>query len=115
MFMRLVLGSVRAPIESLTPTSQLEATSLISETAAVSGISTNFSTGDRADFREFGIRATVQPPADSPFATAVGGITLALNTDNAIAWQAGWGTNETLLAIQGTIFDPPLVIIHLQD
>jgi subtilase family serine protease len=47
-------------------------------------------------------------PADSPYATAVGGVTLALNADNSIAWQAGWGNNETLLAETGSVFDPPL-------
>jgi subtilase family serine protease len=33
-------------------------------------------------------------------------VTLALNADNSIAWQAGWGNNETLLAEAGFIFDP---------
>jgi subtilase family serine protease len=38
----------------------------------------------------------------------VGGVTLALNADNSIAWQSGWGNNETILAEEGTVFDPPL-------
>jgi subtilase family serine protease len=81
---------------------------LICEIAAISGISTNFSSGDYGDFSVFGIPPTVSAPADSPHATAVGGVSLALTSTNAIAWQSGWGTNETLLDDEGLIFDPPL-------
>jgi subtilase family serine protease len=74
-------------VESLTPASALDTENLISEIAAISGISTNFSSGDDGDFTVRGIPATVNAPADSPWATAVGGVTLALNSDNSIAWQ----------------------------
>jgi subtilase family serine protease len=100
-------GSYGSP-ESFTPTSILDTENLNNEIAAVSGISANFSSGDQGDFTFFGIPPTVSAPADSPFATAVGGVTLALNADNSIAWQAGWGNNETLLAEEGMVFDPPL-------
>jgi subtilase family serine protease len=100
-------GSYGSP-ESFTPTSILDTENLNNEIAAVAGISANFSSGDQGDFTFFGIPPTVSAPADSPFATAVGGVTLALNADNSIAWQAGWGNNETLLAEEGTVFDPPL-------
>jgi len=100
-------GSYGSP-ESFTPTTELQTESLISEQAAAMGISTNFSTGDIGDFSILGIPQTVNAPADSPWATAVGGISLALNPDNSIAWQAGWGNNETLLAETGFVFDPPL-------
>jgi subtilase family serine protease len=33
---------------------------------------------------------------------------LALNSNNTIKWQSGWGTNETILLDEGTIFDPPI-------
>ena len=46
-------------------------------------------------------------PADSPWATGVGGVTAALNADNSIAWQAGWGNNEILIAEEGFVADPP--------
>jgi subtilase family serine protease len=36
----------------------------------------------------------------------VGGITLALNADNSIAWQAGWGNNQTLISEEGFVADP---------
>jgi len=75
---------------------------------AATGISTNFATGDNGDFTAYGIPATVLAPADSPWATGVGGVSLALNPDNSIAWQSGWGNNEVLLAETGYVYDPPL-------
>lgn len=103
-----VISGSYGSVESFTPASELADESMISEIAAAEGISTNFSSGDTGDFSVDGIPATVLAPADSPWATAVGGITLALNSSNAILWQAGWGNNETLLAEEGSIFVPPL-------
>jgi subtilase family serine protease len=102
-------GSYGSP-EAETPESVLDTENLISEIAAVSGISTNFSSGDQGDFTAFGLPATVNAPADSPWATAVGGVSLALNSDNSIAWQSGWGNNQTLLAQTGEIYDPPSLL-----
>jgi subtilase family serine protease len=99
-------GSYASP-ELYTAATELETESLISEIGAALGISTNFATGDDGDYGLQYIRATVSAPADSPWATAVGGITLALNSDNSIAWQAGWGNNEDVLTLEGTVFDPP--------
>jgi subtilase family serine protease len=53
------------------------------------------------------VTPSVSAPADSPYATAVGGVSLALKSDNTIAWQAGWDTNLNLLISPGFIFDPP--------
>lgn len=103
-----VISGSYGSIESFTPASELANESLISEIAAAEGISTNFSSGDTGDFTLDGIPATVSAPADSPWATAVGGISLALNSSNAILWQAGWGNNQTLLAEEGFIANPPL-------
>jgi subtilase family serine protease len=103
-----VISGSYGSAESETPASEIANEDLISEIAAASGISTNFSTGDDGDFTDFGIPATVSAPADSPWATAVGGVTVAMNSSNQILWQAGWGNNETLLAEEGTIFDPPI-------
>jgi subtilase family serine protease len=91
-------------------TAELENGNLLSELGAVLGISTDFATGDDGNFT-FGISGlppSVSYPADSPYATAVGGITLALNSDNSIAWQTGWGNYQSLLAEEGEVFDPPL-------
>jgi subtilase family serine protease len=102
-----VLSGSFASTELYTPTTELDTENLISEIGAVEGISTNFASGDYGDYGLQTLRSTVSAPADSPWATAVGGVTLALNTDNSIAWQAGWGNNETLLVEEGTVFDPP--------
>ena len=103
-----VLSGSYGSVEAFTAMTELDTQNLISEMAAATGISTNYASGDDGDFSFFGIPPTVLSPADSPWATAIGGVSLALNPDNSIAWQAGWGTNETLLAETGFIFDPPL-------
>ncbi len=102
-----VLSGSYGSVEAFTPASELANENLISEIAAVEGISTNFATGDDGDYTVFGIPPSVNAPADSPWATAVGGSTLALNSSNQILWQAGWGNNETLLAEEFFIPDPP--------
>jgi subtilase family serine protease len=93
----------------------------ILQMAAAQGIDVNFSTGDFGD-ESFppnfpgGVGfITVQFPASSPFATGVGGTSLALNPDNSIKFQTGWGTNLTRIAdispSGGTVLDdnPPVV------
>ncbi len=102
-----ISGSYGAP-ESLVAPSILNTENLIAEIAALTGISAQFATGDDGDFTDFGIPPTVSTPADSPYATGVGGVSLALTSSNTIAWQSAWGTDETLLNDEGTIFDPPL-------
>jgi subtilase family serine protease len=86
----------------------LDQTNLLTELAAISGVSTDFSSGDSGDYTQFGIPATVEYPADTQYGTAVGGISLALNGSNAIKWQSGWGTNTNLLDDAGLVSDPPL-------
>jgi subtilase family serine protease len=95
--------------EFLIAPADLEQTNLIIELAAVSGISANFSSGDSGDYTDgfSGVTPSVIYPADSPYATAVGGISLALNGSNAIKWQSGWGTNVNLLDDTGFVSDPP--------
>jgi|HubBroStandDraft_6_1064221.scaffolds.fasta_scaffold26254_3 subtilase family serine protease len=109
----VISGSFGAP-ESLLPAVILEQENLISELAAVSGISTNYATGDYGDFEQaYGLSSpTVSSPADCPFATGVGGVSLATNPDNTFAWQSGWGTNETGIVAPpffgSYVADPPL-------
>jgi subtilase family serine protease len=105
-----VLSGSYGAEELYVSSTELETGNLLSELGAVLGISTNFSTGDDGNFT-FGISGlppSVSYPADSPYATGVGGVTLALNSDNSIAWQAGWGNYQSLLAEEGEVFDPPL-------
>lgn len=107
----VISGSYGAP-ESLVSPVTLEQNSLVSELAAVSGISTNYGTGDYGDDTVYGIPPTISTPADSPYATGVGGVSLATNSDNTLAWQSGWGTNITGIVAPpfagGYVADPPL-------
>jgi subtilase family serine protease len=102
-------GSYGSP-EAFTAATELDTESLISEIGAAAGISFNFATGDDGDYElaDDVFLATVNAPADSPWSTAVGGVTLALNSDNSIAWQAGWGNNVNVLAAGGVVADPPV-------
>ncbi|MBV8828121.1 MAG: S8/S53 family peptidase [Acidobacteriaceae bacterium] len=96
--------------ERNTPIAVLNEENLLNQLAAVLGISANFSSGDSGDFTADNPASnppTVNAPADSPYATAVGGVTLALNPDNTIAWQTGWGNNENFLVNPNLIYNPP--------
>jgi len=104
----VISGSYGAPEFYVDPT-ELDNGNLLSEIAAVFGIATNFSSDDQGDGEAFFGVKTASYPADSPFATSVGGVTLALKPNNTIAWQSGWGENQTLLAEEASIFDPPIV------
>ena len=86
----------------------LDQTNLIIQVAAMTGIAANFSSGDDGDFTDVGLPPTVIYPASTQFGTAVGGISLALNSSNAINWQSGWGTNINVLDDGGLASDPPL-------
>ena len=99
-------GSYGAPEAEVAQT-ELDNGNLLSEIAATLGISTNFSSGDAGDFTSVLGFATVSYPGDLPYATSIGGSSLALNADNSIKWQDGWGNNEILLAEDGVIPDPP--------
>jgi subtilase family serine protease len=101
-------GSYGSP-EAFTATAELNTENLISEMGAAAGISFNFATGDDGNYELIDevFLPTVSAPADSPWSTAVGGVSLALNFDNSIAWQAGWGTFLNVLAVEGIVGDPP--------
>jgi subtilase family serine protease len=103
----IVLSGSYGEPEWDTPTAELETESLIAEIGASEGISTNYATGDDGDWTFWGLPQTVDAPADSPWATAVGGVSVALTAKNTIAWQSGWGTNWSTPVIAGVINDPP--------
>lgn len=88
-------------VEGFGNPARLDRDNRILEQAAAEGIDVNFSSGDSGDFAAtFGFK-TVGFPSSSPFATGVGGTSLALNPDNSIAFQTGWGTNLTKIARKG--------------
>lgn len=86
---------------------ELDKENLISEIAAVSGIATNFASGDSGNWGFIFEGPTVSAPADLPYATGIGGISLALNPDSSISFQTGWETHLSVLIKDGVIADPP--------
>jgi len=93
--------------------SLIESWSHLARRGAARGISVNFSSGDYGDSSPSGITGNlvfgVSVPADSPWATAVGGTSLFLNSDDSIKFQTGWGNNETRIASYAAPTSPPVV------
>jgi len=84
-------------------------TERILQMAAAQGIDVNFASGDSGDFSTvIGIPAVLYP-ASSPFATGIGGTSLALNPDDTIAFQTGWGNNLTRIVDTIALGSPPVV------
>ena len=102
----VISGSFGTP-EFFVPATELEKENLIAEMSAISGISSNFASGDEADYLTEHIPLTVSMPANLPYATGVGGVSVALNADNSILFQTGWETHESILMQGGVINDPP--------
>ena len=91
---------------------ELDVENAINELGASFGMSVNFSSGDSGDFYDEIGATTVSIPADSPYATAVGGTSLFVTTAHGgqtatIKEQTGWGTNLTRLSY--TTPNPPYV------
>lgn len=104
-----VISGSFAGIEGTTPTADVDEFNVTSEFAAASGISTNFGSGDYGDYFSFEYGAQlVSTPADSPYATAIGGETLALNSNSSVAWESGWGNNVSALEINKYVEGWPL-------
>src|ERR1700722_12700618 len=93
--------------ETFMPQTEADKESLISEIAAVEGISANYPGGFAASAVLFG--SPVVAPGDSPYGTAIGGISLALGADGSIMFETGWEDHVSEVLAQGTIFDPATV------
>jgi subtilase family serine protease len=87
-----------AGIEGFGNPAQFNRDNRILEQAAAEGIDVNFSSGDSGDYASAVGFKTVSFPASSPFATAIGGTSLSLKSNDTIAFQTGWGTNLTKIA-----------------
>ncbi len=81
----------------------------ICQLAAYEGISVNFATGDSGDYFATEGTTDVSSPADSPYATAVGGTSASFSPFDGSIVQTGWGTNITQLGLPSGVSDPPLV------
>lgn len=85
-------------VEGFGNPAQLNRINRILQMAAAQGIDVNFSSGDNGDeVLNVGFQS-VDFPASSPYATGIGGTSLALNPDNTMAFQTGWGNNLTRIA-----------------
>lgn len=82
--------------------------SLLQEAISI-GMNVDFSTGDYGDNVVQVGYADVGYPASSPYATAIGGTSLALTAGKTMKFQTGWGTNITKLIDGATEApqDPP--------
>jgi len=80
-------------VEALGNRAQFIRVNRILEMAAAQGIDVNFATGDFGDESPVIGQASVDFPASSPFATGVGGTSLALNPDNTTGVGTPNGVN----------------------
>jgi subtilase family serine protease len=96
-------------IEGLGNPAQFIRDNRILQSAAAQGIDVNFSSGDSGDFAAAVGFKTVGFPGSSPFATSIGGTSLALNPDNTMNFQTGWGNNLTRIVDTIALGSPPVV------
>ncbi len=99
-----VVSDDNAVSESLVGETEANKENLISEIAAVEGIATNFASGESVS--TLSIWSPVSVPADLPYATGVGGVSVALNSDDSISFQTAWETHASVLVQGGVIYDP---------
>ncbi len=71
------------------------------QNGAVEGIGFYFSSGDDGDYLAAVGSKQVGTPADSSWATAVGGTSLAVGKSDNYKWETGWGTEKAPLSDDG--------------
>jgi len=101
-----ISNSYSAP-EVVLDSATLDVTNGIIESGAAAGISVNYSSGDNGDWNAILGVNSADFPASSPWATSIGGTSLALNSDNTMKFQTGWGTHETRIADRLVYGNPP--------
>jgi len=84
-------------------------------TAAAEGIGVGFSTGDDGDETLHTGTKSVDFPASSPWATAVGGTSLFLNSDDSYKTETGWGTTIDRLGTCADVTTLPSGQQHCND
>ncbi len=72
------------------------------------GVAVNFATGDSGNETVNLGYADVDYPASSPYATGIGGVSVALNSRKQIAFQTSWGNNITEVADTIALGSPPV-------
>jgi subtilase family serine protease len=72
------------------------------------GVAVNFASGDEGnETYDLGYQ-DVNYPASSPYATGVGGVSVALDQHQHIQFQTSWGNNITELADKASLGSPPI-------
>jgi len=90
--------------ETLVPVTEVQKENLISEIAALEGIAANYPCAVTASELFFG--SPIVAPADGPYATGIGGVSLALGAGDSIAFETGWEDHVSEVLAQGRIYDP---------
>lgn len=100
----IVNGSWPLGLESQMAPGTVAAYEQVFEQGAVEGIGFYFSSGDQGDWSSQapGGQPAVQFPASDPWATSVGGTSLATDQDGGYKWETGWGGDVAQLSADGT-------------
>jgi subtilase family serine protease len=75
--------------------------------AALTGITENFSSGDSGDNATVTKKPSIDLPADSPFATAVGGTSVGIGATGGRVFETGWSTSYSTLTKGKYVPAPP--------
>lgn len=102
----VISGGYFSPEEQVS-SAEANKENLISEIAAVAGIATNYAGSEWQTVLQHSPVFFVTLPADLPYATGVGGVSLGLNSDNSIAFQTDWESWESILDVAGNITTSP--------
>ena len=87
----------------------LDIYNLLNQLGAATGISMNFASGDNGDEALGTPIGAVVSPADSPYATAVGGSSFRIPNGLGGSGEVGWGNNLTLVALDpADVSNPPV-------
>jgi subtilase family serine protease len=95
-------------VESATDVPGRAAADAVLKMANARGQTVNFSSGDSGNFTIDLGYIDVSYPSGSPYATSIGGVSVALDSHQHIAWQTAWGTNLTEIADTISLGSPPI-------
>lgn len=87
---------------------EVDSFNTVLEKAAAQGVSVNFSSGDGGDDGFGSPIGSPEVPADSPYATGVGGTSI-LNTIGGKSIETGWGNNATVVYASGLVVPPAAI------
>jgi len=95
-------------IETDTSPALIAAWELILQQGAIEGIGMNFASGDYGDGSDDSLgKAKVPFPTSDPWATGVGGTSLAIGAGGKVLGEWGWGDTVTAITDSGYAVTPP--------